>query len=48
MAESSTALGEYLRKISVDLDGDILRERVRSATLLVIVGEGAEQTGAAK
>jgi transposase-like protein len=41
-------LGEYLRKISVDLDGDFLREGVRLLAQLVMEGEVAEQIGAAK
>jgi transposase-like protein len=41
-------LGEYLRKISVDLDGDFLREGVRLLAQLVMEGEVAEQIGATK
>src|SRR5512139_373710 len=48
MTESSMTLGEYLRKISVDLDGDFLREGVRLLAQLVMEGEVAEQIGAAK
>ena len=48
MTESSMTLGEYLRKISVDLDGDFLREGVRLVAQLVMEGEVAEQIGAAK
>ncbi len=48
MTESSMTLGEYLRKISVDLDGDFLREGVRLLAQLVMEGEVTEQIGAAK
>jgi putative transposase len=48
MTESSMTLGEYLRKISADLDGDFLREGVRLLAQLVMEGEVAEQIGAAK
>jgi transposase-like protein len=41
-------LGEYLRKISVDLDGDFLREGIRLLAQLMMEGEVAEQIGAAK
>lgn len=48
MTESSMTLGEYLRKINVDLDGDFLREGVRLLAQLVMEGEVTEQVGAAK
>lgn len=48
MTESSMTLGEYLRKISADLDGDFLREGVRLVAQLVMEGEVAEQIGAAR
>lgn len=41
-------LDEYLRKISVDLEGDFLREGVRLLAQLVMEGEVTEQVGAAK
>jgi transposase-like protein len=41
-------LGEYLRKISVDLDGDFLREGVRLLAQLIMEGEVTEQIGAGK
>jgi putative transposase len=48
MTESSMTLGEYLRKISVDLDGDFLREGVRLLAQLIMEGEVTEQIGAGK
>ena len=48
MTELSMTLGEYLRKISVDLDGDFLREGMRLLAQLVMEGEVAEQIGAEK
>jgi transposase-like protein len=41
-------LGDYLRKISVDLDGDFMREGVRLLAQLIMEGEVAEQIGATK
>jgi transposase-like protein len=41
-------LGEYLRKISVDLDGDFLREGVRLLMQLAMEEQVTEQVGAAK
>jgi len=48
MTESSMTLGEYLRKINVDMDGDFLRAGVRLLAQLVMEGEVTEQIGAAK
>jgi transposase-like protein len=41
-------LGEYLRKIHVDLDGDYAREGLRLLTELVMEGEVTEQIGAGR
>jgi transposase-like protein len=48
MIESSMTLGEYLRKINVDLDGDVVREGVRLLARLIMEGEVTEQIGAGK
>ncbi len=48
MTEASMTLGEYLRKISVDLDGDFLREGVRLLAQLIMEGEVTEQIGAGR
>jgi putative transposase len=48
MTESSMTLGEYLRKISVDLDGDFLREGVHLLAQLIVEGGVTEQIGASK
>jgi putative transposase len=48
MTESSMTLGEYLRKVSVDLDGDFLREGVRLLMQLAMEEQVTEQVGAAK
>jgi len=45
---SSMTLGEYLRKISVDLDGDFLREGVRLLMQLAMEEQVTERIGAAK
>ncbi len=48
MTESSMTLGEYLRKVSIDLDGDFLREGVRLLMQLAMEEQVSEQVGAAK
>jgi putative transposase len=48
MTELSMTLGEYLRKIEVDLDGDFLRQGMRLLAQLIMDGEVTEQIGAAK
>jgi putative transposase len=48
MTESSMTLGEYLRKISVDLDGDFLREGVQLLLQLAMEEQVTERVGAAK
>jgi len=48
MTGSSMTLGEYLRKIGVNLDGEFLRAGVRLLAQLMMEGEVAEQIGAAK
>ena len=44
MTESSMALGEYLRKISADMDGNSLREGVRLLAQLIMVFALTEAT----
>jgi transposase-like protein len=48
MTELSMTLGEYLRKLNVDLDSDFLGEGMRLLAQLVMEGEVTEHIGAAK
>ena len=48
MTNATLALMEYLRKLGVDLDGDVLREMVRVVAQELMEAELEEQIGAGR